>query len=130
MSTTFLTLEQVLAVHDNQIELYGGSHGIRDLTLLESAVMRPQSTFAGRDLYPSFFNKAAVLAHSLILNHPFVDGNKRTGVVSAITFLEFNGFSVRCLQKELVLFALKIESKEFDIEKISVWLKKHSKKIK
>lgn len=88
--TIFLTLEQVLAIHYDQIERYGGSHGVRDLALLESATQRPQASFMGEDLYPDIFKKGAALMHSLILNHPFVDGNKRSGVVSTASFLHYN----------------------------------------
>lgn len=126
--TIFLTFEQVLAIHDDQIELYGGSHGIRELTLFESAIMRPQTTFGGKDLYLSIFEKASVLMHSLIMNHPFIDGNKRTGTVSTLAFLEINGIRIIVGQKELTNISLKIESKNINIKEIASWLKKHSRK--
>ena len=125
----FLTFEQVLAIHDNQIELYGGSHGIRDLALFESALMRPQTTFGGNDLYPSLFDKATVLMHSIIMNHPFIDGNKRTGTVSALIFLEINKFKIIASQNELVKITIDLETKKINNEKISSWLRSHSKKI-
>lgn len=126
----FLTLEQVLYIHEDQIEKYGGSHGVRDLTLLESAILRPQTTFGGRELYESIFDKAAALMHSLLLNHPFIDGNKRTAIVSSLAFLEFNGFSLTATNKKLEKYALLIENQKPSIEAISTWLKKHSKKRK
>lgn len=129
INTVFLTFEQVLAIHDNQIELYGGSHGIRELSLLESAVMRPQTTFAGRDLYPTLFEKAAVLMHSLIMNHPFLDGNKRTGTVSALSFFEINGFRISSKQSELKQLSLKIESKKINLQDLTDWFKNHSRKV-
>jgi len=129
VNTVFLTFEQVLAIHDNQIELYGGTHGIRELSLLESAVMRPQTTFAGRDLYPTLFEKAAVLMHSLVMNHPFIDGNKRTGTVFALTFFEINGFKISSKQEELKHLSLKLESKRINLQDLADWFKKHSKKI-
>lgn len=122
----FLTMEQVLIIHTDQIDRYGGSQGLRDLALLESALFRPQTTFAGRDLYPVLFDKAAALMHSLILNHPFVDGNKRTGVVSAFIFLELNGRKVKASNKEVISLALKVESKKLRINEISRWLLSHS----
>lgn len=73
------------------IDKTGGSHGVRDLGLLESAVMRPKATFGGEELYSDVFSKAAALMHSLIRNHPFVDGNKRTGIAAAGLFLAQNG---------------------------------------
>lgn len=127
--TTYLTLEQVLGIHFDQIERYGGSHGVRDLNLLESAIQRPQASFMGEDLYQDIFNKAAALLHSLLLNHPFVDANKRTAMVSGSAFLHFNGFDVKVSQKEFVETALRIESKELNLEQISAWLKENSEKI-
>jgi death-on-curing protein len=129
LQTQYITLEQVLVIHEDQVEKYGGSQGVRSLALLESAVFRPQTSFGGRDLYETIFDKASSLVHSLILNHPFVDGNKRTAVVSTLTFLEFNGYLLEVSRPKLTNFALDIESKKLDIEKIAVWLQKFSKKI-
>lgn len=126
--TVFLTLEQVLFIHEEQIDKYGGSHGVRDLALLESAILRAQTTFGGIDLYATIYDKAAALMHSLLLNHPFVDGNKRTAVVSALVFLELNGCILKVTDHELEKFALMIENKKPSIEFISKWLKKHSVK--
>lgn len=127
--TIFLTLEQVIIIHDDQIQRYGGSHGIASLPLLESAIMRPQSSFDGKDLYSSLFNKAAAMMHSIIMNHAFVDGNKRTGTVSVIIFLELNGYRLKVEQKDLVNAALKVRHKKWDFDELSSWLKKHSRKI-
>ncbi len=82
----YLTAEQVLFLHARLIEETGGSHGIRDVGLLQSAVARPRATFEGEDLYPDVCSKAAALMHSLINNHPFVDGNKRTGTAALKSF--------------------------------------------
>ncbi|MEK7633754.1 MAG: type II toxin-antitoxin system death-on-curing family toxin [Patescibacteria group bacterium] len=126
----YLTLEQVLLIHEDQVDRYGGSHGLRDIALLESAIYRSQATFGGIDLYPSIFEKAGALVHSLLLNHPFVDGNKRTAIASMLVFLEINGYLFSITQKELVKTALSIENKKWNIEKISLWLQKHSRKIR
>lgn len=123
--TLFLTLEQILTVHTDQIERYGGSHGLRDLGLLESAIYRPQSTFGGEELYQTIFDKAASLLHSLIANHPFVDGNKRTATASVLLFLKINGCNLVCGQEELVKFVLDISVKKFDLEEIASWIEKH-----
>lgn len=125
----FLTLEQVLAIHFDQIRRYGGSHGVRDLPLLESAVQRPQASFMGQDLYESLFDKAAALFHSLVLNHPFIDANKRTATVATGWFLHLNGYDLRVSLKQLEEASLNIESKKWDINQISKWLKEHSVKI-
>ena len=79
----YLTPEQVLFIHSRLVAETGGSHGVRDLGLLESAVARPRATFDGKELYPDLFTKTAVLMDSLINNHPFLDGNKRTGITAA-----------------------------------------------
>lgn len=128
-NVNFLTLEQILAIHFDQIERYEGSHGVRDLSLLESAMQRPQASFMGEDLYIGIFDKAAALMHSLILNHPFIDGNKRTGTVATAAFLHFNGHDLKLTQKELVEISLMVESKRLNLEEISKWLKDHAVKV-
>lgn len=128
MLTIFLTLEQILVIHEDQIDHYGGSHGIRELTLLESALFRPQTTFSDQELYPTIFDKAAAMLHSLVMNHPFVDGNKRTGTAAMIIFLELNGLELKVTQKDLVNMVLQIEDKTLDLEQIAEWLEEHSQK--
>lgn len=118
-----------MAIHHDQIERYGGSHGIRDLALLESAVQRPRSSFMGEDLYPDIFDKAAALIHSILLNHPFLDGNKRTSMASGAALLFLNGYELKVDQEEFVDVALAIESKKMNLAQISKWLKDHSRRI-
>lgn len=125
---SYVSLDVVLAIHDDMIDRYGGSHGIRDLGLIQSAIARPQSSFGGEDLYPYIFDKAAALFHSLIFNHAFVDGNKRTTIVSTARFLSMNGYELEVSEKEFVAFPLQVENKHLSIEEISNWLQKHSKK--
>lgn len=126
----YLSVKDVLLLHQLAIDEFGGSHGLRDLGLLESAVMRSQASFDGGDLYKTIFDKAAALLHSLLMNHQFVDGNKRTAMFSVMTFLELNGYTFIAEQKEVVDYALIIESSQPKIEEIAVWLKKHTKKSK
>lgn len=126
----YLTVKDVLLLHNLAIDESGGSHGLRDLGLLESAVARPQSSFGGEDLYPTIFLKAGALVHSLLRNHPFVDGNKRTSMFSAMTFLELNGYRFIAKQKEVVSFALRVENEKLSAEEIAKWLKGHVEKIK
>lgn len=121
----YLTTEDVLLLHHLSIEKSGGSHGLRDVALLDAAVHRPQATFAGDDLYPTLFDKAGALCHSLIKNHAFVDGNKRTSLLSAMTMLELNGYQFNCGQNELVAFGLKIDNENIGAEKIAEWIKVH-----
>ena len=125
----FLSLHEILVIHEQQLELYGGRSGLRELSLLESALFRPQTSFGGEDLYPTIFLKAAALWHSILLNHPFQDGNKRTSTVSTLTFLELNGYELKVKRGELAKSALLIEDKSWDLEKIASWLEKHSVKI-
>lgn len=95
MSPIFLNLSEVLQIHLDQIEKYGGNPGIRDLALLQSALAMPAAGYGGRYLHESLFEMAAAYLFHLVRNHPFVDGNKRTAVVSALIFLEFNNIKIR-----------------------------------
>jgi death on curing protein len=90
----FLTADEVVELHEDQIRRYGGASGLRDISLLESAVAQPTATFEGRDLHPDLIDKAAAYAFHLCRDHPFVDGNKRVALASALVFLELNGMDV------------------------------------
>ena len=124
----YLTVKDVILLHNLAIDNFGGSHGLRDLGLLESAVMRPQASFGGQDLYKTIFLKVAALLHSLLLNHVFVDGNKRTAMFAAMTYFELNNYIFNAPQKEVVRTALWIENQKPSLGEIAVWLKKYSKK--
>ncbi len=124
----YLTVGDVILLHNLAVDNYGGSHGLRDLGLLESAVYRPQATYGGEDLYKTIFDKGAALVHSLLMNHMFVDGNKRTAMFSVMEFIELNGYEFVAEQKEIVEYALYIENSQPEIEEISKWLKNHTKK--
>jgi death on curing protein len=126
-NVTYLTLEQVLVIHEDQIERYGGSSGVRDLSLLESAIFRPQTTFSGEDLYKTHFDKAAALMHSLIMNHAFIDGNKRTGTTAMLVYFKINSIIIYIDNNELVKTVLLIEKEKWGIEGIAEWLKNKSK---
>ena len=125
----YLNTNQVVAIHDEVIEQIGGSKGVRDIRLIDSAVARPQSTFEGKGLYPDIFSKATALGHSLICNHPFIDGNKRTGYMSMRIFLNLNGYDIKASLDERYKFAMAIAQKTKDEKAISKWLKQHSRKI-
>ena len=124
----YLTTPQVLAIHDLMVKKFGGSQGIRDLGLIESAVERPKATFGGKDLYPDIFTKAAALIHSLLKNHAFVDGNKRSSYASCGMFLKINGYNLKNLHKESLEFTMFIEDNSLSLEEIAEWLKKNSQK--
>lgn len=118
--------QQVLFLHARLIEETGGSHGLRDVALLESAVARPQATFDRADLYPDLFTKAAVLMHSLIANLPFVDGNKRTGIAAAGLVLMRNGWRLEASNAQLEAFTLRVARGESDSAEIARWLRSNS----
>ncbi|MCL4377151.1 MAG: type II toxin-antitoxin system death-on-curing family toxin [Actinobacteria bacterium] len=128
-NTSYLSLDVVLAIHEEMVDKFGGSHGIRDLGLIQSAVAKPQSSFGGEDLYQSIFDKAAALFHSLMFNHAFIDGNKRTAMVSTARFLYVNGYNLEISKREFVAFPLEVENKHLSIEEISKWLKLHTSKL-
>jgi death-on-curing protein len=122
----YLLAEQVLFIHARIIDESGGAHGVRDLGLLKSAVGRPQATFDNRDLYPDVYHKAAALMDSLINNHPFIDGNKRTSIASTALFLRRNGFRLEGTQQDIETFTLDMALKKISIEVATNWLKLHA----
>ncbi len=91
---TFLTLAEVIEIHTDQIQRYGGSDGVRDMNLLSSAVAMPYASFSGSFLHSDIYEMAAAYAFHICQNHPFLDGNKRTALASALVFLEMNGISL------------------------------------
>jgi death-on-curing protein len=129
MNIIYLSFEEVIKIHDSMVGLYGGSLRIRDKGLIGSALARPQATFGGEDLYETIYNKAAALFHSLMFNHAFVDGNKRTTMTTTARFLSLNGYELDVSQREFVDFPIKVENDHLDIEDIATWLEKNSVKV-
>lgn len=123
MTVRYLTNAEVVLIHERVLARFGGAVGIRDWGLLDSAVQRPRAAFGGEDLYLDLFAKAAALGHSLVLNHPFVDGNKRTGWESMKRFLAENGYRLRTTSDETVDLMLRIADKTLGVEKIADWLR-------
>lgn len=124
--TRYLTPEQVLFLHSRLIAETGGGHGLRDLGMLLLALGRPQGTFDGKDLYPDLFSKAAALIDSLVRNHPFVDGNKRTAITSAALFLRMNGYRLKVENEEMVRFTLACAQSQLSLDEIMDWFKQYS----
>ncbi len=122
-----LSVEQVLALHRMQVGRFGGSGRLRDRAALEAAVGRPHMTFGGEDLYPDVAAKAAALLHSLVQNHPFVDGNKRTGAHALVLFLLANGHEPEFTPKELTAMTLAVARGELAAEAIAIWLRQRSR---
>jgi death-on-curing protein len=110
MEPAFLSLDEVLEIHEQQIERYGGSSGLRDAAGLESAVATPQATFGGEFLHTSIPAMAAAYLFHLCQNHPFIDGNKRVGANAAITFLRMNNWEPTFDEEELVDVVLSVAS--------------------
>ncbi|HLF17763.1 MAG TPA: type II toxin-antitoxin system death-on-curing family toxin [Candidatus Omnitrophota bacterium] len=121
----YLYPNQVIYLHKEIIKAIGGLPGVRDKGLLESAVYRMQASFGGQDLYPDLFLKVAVLGHSLISNHPFVDGNKRVGYEAMRLMLRLNGYDIKASVDEKYDFVMAIAGKKMDEQTIAAWLKDH-----
>lgn len=121
-----ITITQAIKVHTQLITETGGSAGVRDYGLLESAILSPFQTFDGGEIYPSVKQKAAQMCYALISNHPFVDGNKRIGVVVMMLLLELNGQNLHYTQQELIDLGLSIAKSEMEPEQIEKWLDEHT----
>jgi death-on-curing protein len=122
----YLSAEQVLFIHARLVTETGGLHGVRDVGLLKSAVERPRATFDEKDLYRDLFHKAAALMESLIGNHPFLDGNKRTAISATGLFLMLNKYELTVSQKELETFALDMALKKRDVQDAAAWFRRYS----
>jgi death on curing protein len=122
----YLTVEEVLILHRRLIQRTGGSDGVRAMGLLESAVARPQASFGSEDLYPDLWSKTAALMHSLVKNHPLVDGNKRTAITAAGIFIELNGHTLTASNEELLDFTRQVTTGDMELEEMAVWLQAHS----
>jgi death-on-curing protein len=126
----YLTLGQVLFLHQKLIEQSGGTSGIHDPNALESALAQPKMTFEGKELYPTLAEKAAALCYSLINNHPFVDGNKRIGHAAMEVFLVINGYEIEAASGEQEEIILKLASSKVERSDFLDWLKENISEIK
>ena len=124
-----ILLEDILELHLKSIEDFGGAVGVRDLSLLESAIARPFQTFDGNDLYPTIIEKAAALAESLIINHPFIDGNKRTGMAAMYSFLLHSQIKLTATSNDLYQFIISISTGKIIFNDITIWLKNNTQKL-
>lgn len=121
----YLTVGEVIEIYSRVMTQSGGSVGILDLGALESAVAQPRMTFNRKELYPTIFEKASALGFSLIQNHPFVDGNKRTGHAAMETFLMLNGYEISASVDEQVDIILGVASGKIDRNAFTDWLRNH-----
>lgn len=122
-----ITRKEVESIHDVLIERFGGGKGIRDASGLESAINRPYQTFGGQDLYPTALEKAAALFESIISNHPFVDGNKRTAYVLMRLLLNAESIELTASQQEKYDFVIRAAQGELTFDKILQWIRANSK---
>jgi death-on-curing protein len=118
--------KEILRFHKLSIGKYGGSHGIRDEGLLESAIARPYQTFGGDDLYQTVYEKAAALMESIIINHPFVDGNKRTGFLAMFAILSKENIKLTANDEDIYTFTIRVSTGETKLEDMVSWLKQNS----
>ena len=121
----YLSLSQVLQLHRHIIDQSGGTLGILDLGLLESALRQPRMVFGGEELYPSLAEKASVLGFTIIQSHPFIDGNKRTGHAAMEIFLVLNGFELIATVAESEQIVLQVASGELSREEFKTWIEQH-----
>jgi death on curing protein len=121
----YLSLQEVISLHSLLIAQTGGSSGLRDRGALESAVAQPEASFGGEDLYPDLATKAAALGHSLIQNHPFVDGNKRVGHAAMEVLLFLNGYEIDASVDEQETIIIDVASGKVSRIEFSEWISKH-----
>ena len=122
---TVLTVSEVIRLHEKLIAKTGGLGGVRDMGLLESAILNCSQTFDGEELYPAVTDKAAQMAFGICKNHPFLDGNKRAAILSMLMMLRVNGVSLCYTQKELIDLGLGIAEGTVDDSGILAWINFH-----
>ncbi len=118
----YLTVKQVIEIHDNILQCFGGLSGIRDRNLLESAIENPKTCVFGQEMYPTVFDKAAAYLFSISRNHPFLDGNKRTAASTCLIFLRINRKQFEYDADDFVNFVLETAQGNKDIKAISEYL--------
>ena len=124
-----ITLKETLIIHELAIEKFGGGEGIRDMNLLESALQRPHATFDQQELYPTPIEKAAAIIESIVKNHPFADGNKRTGYILMRLMLLKSNLDIEASEEEKYKFVIRIAEGKSDFEEIKSWIKNEAKEI-
>ena len=122
----YLSIDEVLDLHERLLAISGGGTGIRDLGALESSVSQPHAAFGGQDLYPDLVSKAAALCYSLVMNHPFLDGNKRIGHAAMETFLILNGHELACGVDEQESVILQLAAGDLSRNAFTEWVSLHT----
>lgn len=121
----FLTFAEVVAIHDYQIENFGGAPGLRDIELLKSAMGMPSATFGGTFLHPTICEMAAAYLFHLTENHPFTDGNKRTGAMASLVFLDMNGYDFDASDEDFTGMVMKVASGKMLKAEITMFFRQH-----
>ncbi|TWU62283.1 type II toxin-antitoxin system death-on-curing family toxin [Crateriforma conspicua] len=123
----FLNFDDLVYLHHGQLELYGGDPGLRDSTLLESAIAQPQTTFDGKYLHPFPSGMAAAYVFHIVRNHPFLDGNKRAGIVAALVFLDWNRYDVDAPQGEVHAITFAVANGDKEKADVQAWFEKYAR---
>lgn len=126
----YLTAEQIELIHAGVLAKSGGLFGTREFGVLVGFESSPRQSVFGKELHPTLFHKAAVYIRTIINQHPFLDGNKRTGIISAFTFLEVNGYRITATDDDVFDYALVVATQKPESESVAVWLKLHAKKAR
>src|SRR6056297_766736 len=121
-NVNFMPKKVILYFHEQLIQIYGGSTGIRDEKLLDSAIHQPKSTFEGKYLHDTIFKMASAYGFHLCKNHPFIDGNKRISLVAMDTFLQNNGYEITASEKETYKIMMKLSSENLSKDELTKWL--------
>lgn len=129
MEPKFLSFTEILEIHQDQILRYGGDSGVRDIELLKSAIGMPSATYGGQFLHTDIYEMAAAYLFHLVQNHPFVDGNKRVGAVSALVFLILNGYVFEAPEDNFAEIVLSVARGELDKAEVAVFIHRWAEKI-
>ena len=127
MDPVFLSLSEVLEIHQDQIARYGGAAGIRDIELLKSALGMPSATYGRQFLHTDIYEMAAAYLFHLVKNHPFIDGNKRVGAVTALIFLYLNGFDFDAPEDDFAEMVLAVARGDIDKADVAVFIRRHTR---
>ena len=129
MNLIFLSLPEILAIHQDQITRYGGDPGIRDIELLKSAIGMPAATYGGMFLHTDIHEMAAAYLFHLVKNHPFVDGNKRTGSVASLVFLDMNGYRFGASEDDFAEMVLSVARGDLDKAETAIFIRRWSTEV-
>ena len=125
----FLTLSEIMIIYEDQIRNYGGTYGVRDISLLSSALYMPQSSFDGKFLHKTIPEMAAAYAYHICQNHALIDGNKRVALASSLVFLDINGYEFDCTEDEIYRIMMAVANSEINKIELTKYFIKYSKKI-